>query len=112
MNNPWLILAAWAAAAALLLSARSLYRWLAGRRKDREWHAYIAAKPRGAEALDWLRGGPEVWRHGCPRTAAPGLDRDGRPLTRNEERLLSEIDMDSLIDVPEPVYEPERGDLA
>jgi hypothetical protein len=62
----WIIFAA-GSAVILLLSARPLHRWLAGRRKDREWHAYIAAKPRGAELLEWLREQRVYHRIGCVR---------------------------------------------
>jgi SOS-response transcriptional repressor LexA len=34
----------------------------------------------------------------------PGLVPDGEPLSENEERALSDVDMDSLIGIPEPTY--------
>lgn len=37
-------------------------------------------------------------------TPVPGLPQDGEPLTFGELRALSDIDMASMISVPEPVY--------
>jgi hypothetical protein len=36
-----------------------------------------------------------------------GLPEDGDPLSFDEERALSDVDMDSMIVVPEPVYGTE-----
>ena len=40
-----------------------------------------------------------------------GRPDDGTPLTFDEQRALSDVEMDSLITIPEPVYGPraERG---
>ena len=35
----------------------------------------------------------------------PGLPRDGRTLSRDEKRVLREVETDSWIDVPEPAYD-------
>lgn len=95
-------------------TVRAVLKYRAGRRKDREWFAWIASKPRGAEALKWYRGGPEAWRHG-PHTAAPGLERDGEPLSDDAdgeaEQFAALIYAYRTEAAPEPVYDLERGDL-
>lgn len=47
-------------------TGRAVLRLRTGRRKDREWFAYIASKPRGPELLEWLREQRAAVRgHGC-----------------------------------------------
>jgi len=36
--------------------------------------------------------------------SAPGLPRDGEPLSFAELRALADIEMDAMIGVPEPLY--------
>ena len=38
-------------------------------------------------------------------TLVPGLPQDGTPLSFSEERALGDVEMDSMIGVPEPVYD-------
>jgi hypothetical protein len=37
-------------------------------------------------------------------TSVPGLPQDGRPLSFDEARALSNVETDSWIGIPEPVY--------
>lgn len=97
-------------------TVRAVLRLRAGRRKDREWFAYVAAKPRGPELLRWYRGGPEAWRHGCPRPAAPDAEQDGEPLSDDAdgeaEQFAALIYAYRTEAAPEPVYDLEWDDLA
>lgn len=109
-----IVLAAGLASWAVREVGKAVLKLRARRRADRRWFAYIASKPRGPELLAWLRGGPEAWRHGIPRTAAPGLDRDGEPLSDDvdgeAEQFAALIYAYRAEAAPEPVYDLERGD--
>ncbi len=58
-----------------------------------------------------LRCRPSDDRPIAAPTVWPGLPVDGEPLTLGEQRALSDVETDSWIDIPEPVYESrtERG---
>jgi hypothetical protein len=67
-----------------------------------------AAIRRAFRVLRHERAAPTLPRR--PRTV-PGLRADGEALTFREQRALADVEMDSLIDIPEPTYGPgaERG---
>ena len=76
--------------------------WLAGSAVFRHhprlrwWFGYTTP-PAGKPPAD------AIARH--PAGKVRGLSRDGRPLDDYEKRLLSQVDMDSMLDVPEPTYD-------
>ncbi len=60
-------------------------------------------------AVRVLRRRPSGDRPIVARAVQPGLPADGEPLTFDEQRALADVEMDSLIDIAEPVYPAASG---